>query len=83
MSLKTHTHTINFVNPISRVESIVRGLARGQVRDVRGLGDRPGVARVGREEKFEFVEMGVSEKLSDDCVSESVNESVVFARPAI
>ena len=61
----------------------MRGLARGQVRDVRGLGDRPGVAGVGREEKFEFVEMGVAEKLSDDGVSEAVNESVVFARPAI
>ena len=59
----------------------MRGLARGQVRDVRGLGDRPGVAGVGREEKFEFVEMSVSEKLSDDRVSESDNNSVVFVRP--
>jgi hypothetical protein len=61
----------------------MRGLARSQVRDVRGFDDRAGVAGIGGEEEFEFVEMGVSEKLSDDGVPETVNETVVLARPSI
>lgn len=60
----------------------MRGLTRGEVRDVDGLGGGcSGFLRFWREEKFEFVEMSVSEKLSDDRVSESDNNSVVFVRP--
>ena len=37
----------------------------------------------GREKKFEFVKVSVSEKLTDDGVAKTIHKSVVFAGPTI
>ena len=74
--------TVDGVNSVSRIEAVVRGLTGSQVSDVRHFNFVAEV-RPGREEKFELVEVSVSEKLTDDRVSESVDESVVFSGPTI
>ena len=61
----------------------MRRLAWGQVRDVDGFDGGVGPARLGREEEFEFVEVRVSEKLTDNRVPESINKTVVFSRPPV
>jgi hypothetical protein len=74
--------TINCVDSVGWVKSIMGRLAGCEVRNVGHLRDVIRT-RAGRKKKFELVKMRVAKKLSDYRVSETVHESVVFASPTI